>query len=129
MNRLSFRVALLLCAAGLTCMEGCAPVSLGTPGGPARGVYQAQSDFAAVLDAAQAYENLPYCHPGDGTPLCSDRDMDSKITAAAKAASAALMTVQDAVRGGSPISVINAELADAQNDLATFGALVASVKK
>lgn len=112
MKRLSFLVTL--------CLAGCAaPLAVAPAPTEQRAVYQAEADYSAALRLAIAYESLP----------SSDPALNSKITAAAKAAWAAIKTAQDLVRANSAAAQVSAALANVSSTMSAFQAAVAQVKK
>lgn len=117
----------LILVAGL-CLASCATLG-GSPSVQAqRTVYQAESDFAAALPIALAYENLPACSSAQGFP-CSDPAMVSKVTASAKAARASLATAEAAVRANSNLSALETAATQAEGDVQAFAALAATLGK
>lgn len=89
MKRLIGALLLAFALAGL----GCAT----TPQTPAQSVYQVQGNYAAALNVAVAYKQLPACQPG-GTKLCSDKAIVAKLQQADDVAFAALTAAQNTVR-------------------------------
>jgi divalent metal cation (Fe/Co/Zn/Cd) transporter len=119
--------ALILVAGAALGLSACA--TTGSPTVAAqRGVYNAESDFAAALPVAVAYENLPACSATQKFP-CSDPSAVVKITAAAKAARASLSTAEAAVRSNSNSSALTTAALQAQGDVAAFVALVGAFAK
>lgn len=108
-----------LCAVAVM-LGGCATTGVTAPSAQ-REVYIAESDFAAALRIAVAYESLPQCgaHPAP----CSDPSIVAKVTAAAKAARASLSTAQAAAQSTNNDAAIVAAAAEAQQDVAAFAAL------
>lgn len=107
-------------------LSSCAAIT-GAPSVQAqRGVYQAESDFAAVLPVVVAYEALPACSASQPFP-CSDPAVVAKLTAAAKAARASLATAEAAVRSGSNGSAVVAAALKAEGDVEAFAALAATL--
>ena len=93
-----------------------------------RTVYQAESDFAAALPVAIAYENLAPCSAAHGFP-CSDPSTVARVTAAARAARASLATAEAAVRSGTNEQALVVAATQAENDVAAFAALAATLGK
>lgn len=111
----------------LVMLAGCATLS-GSPGPQLqRGVYAAESDFAAGLRIAVAYEALPSCggHPAP----CSDPKVEAKIKVAAMAARASLSTAEAAVRSGSNGAALANAALQARADVSAFTALAAELGK
>lgn len=111
----------LMCATALVgCVAGVRP---GTAAGDAQVVYQAESDYAAALQIAVAYRQLPRC--GGAAPVCHDDKVVGQLQVGARAASDALHTAQSAVQHGvaSP-----AAINDAINTVQAFTALAATLK-
>ena len=120
--------ALILCAGAALCLSGCATLT-GSPSVAAqRGVYNAESDFAAALPVAVAYESLPACSSTQAFP-CASPSAVAKITAAARAARASLSTAQAAVRAGSNSEALTAAALQAESDVSAFVTLVGAFAK
>jgi hypothetical protein len=112
---------LLLCAIAMT-LGGCAGGLQGSPTvASQRMVYSAETDFAAALRIAVAYESLPVC--GTHTTPCADPQVVAKVTAAAKTARASLSTAEAAVRSSSNQAAITTAALQAQQDVSVFTAL------
>jgi hypothetical protein len=102
------------------CVAGIRP---GTTAGDAQLVYEAEGNYAAALQIAVVYRDLPVC--GTGVAICHDDAVVAKLQAGDAAASAALKTAQSAVQSGvATPSTIN----DAVNAVQAFSALVATLK-
>lgn len=118
---------ILIVAAGLA-LASCATLS-GSPSVSAkRTVYQAESDFAAALPVAVAYESLPSCSASQAFP-CADPATVAKVTAAARAARASLSTAEAAVRSGSDATALATAATQASSDVEAFAALAATLGK
>jgi hypothetical protein len=112
----------LLCAIAMT-LGGCAGGLQGSPTvASQRMVYSAETDFEAALRLAVAYEQLPTCSATQKFP-CSDPSTVTKVTAAAKAARASLLTAEAAVRSNSNASAMTTAALQAQQDVSVFTAL------
>ena len=109
-------------------LAGCASVNGAPTAALQRGVYSAESAFAAALPVAVAYENLPVCSAAQKFP-CSDPEAVVKITAAAKAARASLATAEAAARSNSNGAALSTAALQAQGDVAAFVALVGAFSK
>jgi hypothetical protein len=115
----------LLSLGGALAVAACATLSAPPTANAQRSVYQAESDFAAALPVVVAYENLPVC--GANAFPCSDPATVAKVTAAAKAARASLLTAEAAVRSGTNGAALAAVATRAASDVAAFTALAATL--
>lgn len=120
--------ALILVAGAALSLSACASLNGAPTASLQRGVYNAESDFAAALPVAVAYEALPTCSATQPFP-CSDPKAVAKITAAARAARASLATAEAAVRSNSNGAALSNAALQAQADVATFVALVGAFAK
>ena len=119
MKRLIGALLLAFALAGL----GCAT----TPQTPAQSVYQVQGSYAAALQIAVTYKQLPACQQG-GPVLCSDKAIVAKLQQADDAAYAALTAAQNIVR--TPGAGANAQTAivAAQQATAALASITATLK-
>lgn len=113
-------------AAAAFLLAGCASFSAAPTPSARQEVYNAESDFAAALRIAVAYEALPACSAAQTFP-CSDPKVVTKVTAAARAARASLATAEAAVRSSSNATALTTAALQAQSDVAVFRALAASL--
>jgi hypothetical protein len=117
-------IVFAMCAA--IALSGCAGGFSAAPSaGSQQMVYSAESDFAAALRVAVAYEALPTCSATQKFP-CSDPSAVTKLTAAARAARASLTTAEAAVRSSTNAAALTTAAIQAQSDVAAFKALAAS---
>lgn len=113
---------MLFLVAATIALSGCAGGFSAAPTtGSQQMVYSAETDFAAALRVAVAYEALPPC-PAAGT-VCADPATVTKITAAAKAARASLTTAEAAVRSSTNAEALTTAALQAQSDVAAFKSL------
>lgn len=110
----------------LALLVGCAAPIATTPSSQ-RTVFSAESDFAAALRVAVAYEALPDC--STGATLCSKQAVVSEVTGAARAARASLDTAEGLVRSGSSSEQVSVLVAKAYADVAAFKALAGTLGK
>lgn len=105
-------------------LAGCAAPLAAGPSNQ-RLVYAAESDFAAALRLAVAYEALPPC--GIGVKLCAEHSVVVKVTASARAARASLSTAEAVVRARSNGAQAAALVSKAGEDVAAFKALAGAL--
>lgn len=110
-------------AALLVLLAACAS----TPQTPAQSVYQVQGSYAAALQIAVTYKQLPPCQAG-GPVLCSDAAVVKKLQTADDAAYAALTAAQNVVR--TPGAGLNAQTAivAAQQAVQAMSSITATLK-
>jgi hypothetical protein len=108
-------IALLLLASPLT-LTGCASTTAETP---AQRVYALQSEYAALLAAAVAYESQPRCIPPQtsATAPCSQADWVEEIRKADDDAYAAIREAQNIVRDPNTTGGISTALSVARSAL------------
>lgn len=116
MKRLFATIAVLLLAA-------CASA----PQTPAQSVYAVQGSYAAALQAAVAYKQLPSCAQPAAPKLCSDAAVVKKLQAADDAAYAALTAAQNIVRTPGAGLNIQTAIVAAQNAVQAMTAITASL--
>lgn len=85
----------LLCIAATMLVAACASVVAESP---SQRVFALEADYASLLSAAETYESLPRCAPGDSTIACSDVHAVERIRQADNVAAAALDAAEATVR-------------------------------
>lgn len=117
------RKLLATLAIAIMVFAGCA----NTPQTPAQSVYAVQGSYAAALNIAVAYKQLPACQQG-GPVMCSDRAIVTKLQQADDVAYAALTAAQNIVR--TPNAGANAQTAitAAQQAVTALASITATLK-
>ncbi len=116
-------IRFFLGAAAAMAVTSCAGLTAKPDPNVQRAVYTAESDFAAALPIAVAYEQLPACVDGGVRP-CANAALVTRITAAARAARASLQTAEAAARSGSNAAALTTLALQARADVAAFAAIV-----
>ena len=115
-------IGALLLAAALA-GTGCAT----TPQTPAQSVYQVQGTYAAALQIAVTYKQLPPCQQGVQA-LCSDKAVVTKLQKADDVAYAALTAAQNIVRTPGAGANLNTALVAAQQAVNAFAAITTTLQ-
>jgi hypothetical protein len=99
-----------------------------TPTTPAQSVYQVQGTYAAALQVAVTYKQLPSCAQPGHPVLCAQPAVVQKLQKADDVAYAALTAAQNTVRTpGAGVNVQTALVA-AQQAVNAFAAITATIK-
>jgi len=107
-------------------LSSCSSLNLVTPKTPAQTVYAVEGEYAAALNIAISYRQLPNC--STGAALCEDDATLAKVRAADAAAWSAILTAQDAVRGGLTTAQISQTASDASAAVLAFSTLVHTLR-
>lgn len=96
---------------------------------PQQAVYAAQSAYAAALQGAVAYHNLPNCDDQGAPPVCARDDVVAALQKADIAAHSALDAAQQTVRTeGFGDDVYQSAVIAAQNAASAFAQIVADAR-
>ena len=98
-----------------------------TPQTPAQSVYQVQGSYAAALQIAVTYKQLPACQAG-GPVLCSDKAVVAKLQQADDVAYAALTAAQNIVRTPNAGANVQTAIVAAQQAAAAFASITSTLK-
>lgn len=120
MKRLIGALLLAFAIAGL----GCAT----TPQTPAQSVYQAQGSYAAALQIAVTYKQLPNCTQPAHPVLCSDAATVAKLQKADDVAYAALTAAQNIVRSPGAGANVQTAITTAQQAVSALASITATLK-
>ncbi len=120
MKRLIGALLLAFALAGL----GCAT----TPQTPAQSVYQVQGSYAAALQIAVTYKQLPSCAQPAHPVLCSDAATVAKLQKADDVAYAALTAAQNIVRSPGAGANVQTAIAAAQQATAALASITATLQ-
>ena len=112
-----------LIGALLLAVAGCATA----PQTPAQAVYQVQGTYAAALQIAVTYKQLPPCQQG-GPALCSDKAIVTKLQKADDVAYAALTAAQNTARTPGAGANLNTALVAAQQAVNAFAAITTTLQ-
>ena len=113
----------IIVAAAITLLAACATA----PQTPAQSVYAVQGTYAAALNVAVAYKQLPPCQTG-GPALCSEKTVVAKLQQADDVAYAALTAAQNIVRTPNAGLNVQTAIAAANNAVAAMAAITATLK-
>ena len=120
MKRLIGALLLAFALAGL----GCAT----TPQTPAQSVYQVQGSYAAALQIAVTYKQLPNCAKPDAPVLCSNAQVVAQLQKADDVAYAALTAAQNTVRTAGAGANVQTAIVAAQQAVAALTSITATLK-
>ena len=113
-------VLILAIATGL----GCATA----PQTPAQSVYAVQGSYAAALQIAVTYKQLPSCAKPAAPVLCSDAAVVAKLQKADDVAYAALTAAQNTVRTPGAGANVQTAIVAAQQATAAFASITATLR-
>lgn len=119
MKRLIGALLLAFALAGL----GCAT----TPQTPAQSVYQVQGSYAAALQIAVTYKQLPKCQQGSPV-ICSTPTVVAQLQKADDVAYAALTAAQNIVRTPGAGANFQTAITAAQQATAAFASITATLR-
>lgn len=103
---------------------GCATA----PQTPAQSVYQVQGSYAAALQIAVTYKQLPNCAQPAHPVLCSDAKVVGQLQRADDVAYAALTSAQNIVRTPGAGANVQTAIVAAQQAAAAFASITATLQ-
>lgn len=118
--RRALAVLILAIATGL----GCATA----PQSPAQAVYQIQGNYAAALQIAVTYKQLPSCAQPVRPMLCSEKGVVAQLQKADDVAYAALTAAQNTARTPGAGANLQTALTAAQQATAAFAAITSRLQ-
>lgn len=98
------------------------------PTTPAQSVYQVQGSYAAALQIAVTYKQLPSCAKPAAPVLCADGSVVGKLQKADDVAYAALTAAQNIVRTPGAGANVQTAITAAQQATAAFASITATLK-